>query len=151
MIITTLNKLRSYTFIPFLLEIGSFLANHDITKIVEGDYEIRGKNLFYRVLRYTPKVPAEVKLETHSVYTDVQILLEGMEIIPVALTENLISLGDYNPVQDIQFFKTNTYMAEILFQPQMLAVFFPGESHASKQYQDHIASVRKIVFKVQHV
>lgn len=149
MIIAHLRDLPIYGHIPFLSEISAFLASHELGTFAQGDYEIRGQDLYFRVLRYAPKDPSEVSLETHQQYIDIHILLEGIEVIPTASAEHLVPVTQYDPKTDMQLFTASTYVSEIVMQPQMWAVFFPGESHASKRYGEQNSAVKKIVFKIR--
>jgi YhcH/YjgK/YiaL family protein len=149
MIIDSISNLRKYTGIPRLDRILDFLSKNDLSGLNEGDIPIDGDDLFVKVLRYVPKRAEENNFETHDVYTDVQIVVEGIEIMQTVPKDCLRPL-DHSIPGDFRFFDADKDVSSFVVRKNDFAVFFPGEAHKpSCLYKNHEISVKKLVFKVK--
>lgn len=86
--------------------------------------------------------------EAHEKYIDVQIMLEGQEIIFWNRTENMEAVGDYNVEQD-KLALTGSG-AESKLTSGMFAIMFPSDAHAPCRHMagDTPHSYKKCVFKL---
>lgn len=148
MIIDTINQLKKYTNIPYADKITSFLDRADILAIPKGDYPILGKDLYVKVLRYVPQKAEENNFEIHNVYSDIQIIIDGVEIIQIAPFACLREKTDYDSNGDFQFFAVDKYISDIVVQKGQFIVFFPREIHRPGcLYKNLDRPVMKLVFK----
>lgn len=149
MIIDKVTNLKKYANIPNIRDILRFLDNKKITCLPCGDISIIGQDLYLKVLRYRPKAPKQNKFEIHRKYTDVQIIIKGVEMMQVAPLECLkktrASLKD-----DFVFFSGNKYISEIVARKGDAIVFFPEEAHKPGcSYKGIESQVTKLVFKTR--
>jgi len=96
MIIDAITQLSRYS-IPQKEKIIAFLKSRDLRSVPDGEHEIDGRELFVRVMSYTPKPAAENKFEAHRVYADLQYVVEGVELMQTAPADQL------KPVTELVF------------------------------------------------
>lgn len=149
MIFDKVKNLSRYKEIPNLNLILDFIRDKDLSDLPEGDIEIKGKELFVKVLRYFPKLAEERNFETHKIYTDVQIIVKGVEKIQITNKENLKEeIEDKKNREDFQLFTASGDISEIIAKESNFVVFFPGEPHKpSCTYQKSDKPILKVVFK----
>lgn len=149
MIYAPLVKLDNYKIIPHVDEMCTFIKNHKLLELSEGETEILGRDLYLRVFKYFPYDEQERQFETHRVYGDVHFILRGIEKIQtVGGEEHLTSIVPYNEKKDIQFFTTKQDITDIILREGDAVVFFPGESHKPMcQVRPLSEPILKYVFK----
>ena len=147
MIFDDVNTLSKYTIIPYIEDVVRFLKQPDFSK---PEIELRGRDLFVRVMRYFPKPAEQNKFETHQVYGDIQVLIQGQEIMQYARTQELKALTKYDIKNDYQFFAVEKNISDLNVQAGEFVVFFPGEAHRpSCQPSNYTGENLKLVFKVR--
>ena len=65
MIYDSLSNLNRYGNIKYVNEIRSFLQLNNVFDLPHGDIEIKGEELFVKVLKYSPKDSSKNFFETH--------------------------------------------------------------------------------------
>jgi biofilm protein TabA len=149
MITDTIDQIKRYA-VPKLEAILKFIHEHDCAQLQDGEMEIEGRQLFVRIMSYVPKPALENRFETHRNYADVQYLVSGTEIMQTARKKDLISVSEYDPKGDYQFFKASGAVSDFVIQAGEFGVFFPQEAHRpSCAYPGHMSPVKKLVFKVK--
>ena len=150
MIIDYIENLAKYTNIPHVDDIATFLKNMNIDDLSEGDYPLKGEELYVKVLKYFPKNAKENNFETHEVYTDVQVIIKGEELIQIVPPDFLRKKIDYEIEGDFQFFSADNCILDIVVRKGQFIVFFPQEAHKPGcLYQDFKNPVMKLVFKAK--
>ena len=150
MIFDTLANLRKYTNIPHLESITTFLNSNDLLSLPAGDREIKGKDLYVKVLRYTPKEEKENHFETHRLYADVQVVVQGVEKMQIVGGNNLENITEYNSKSDYQFFTAQREISDLVVRENEFIFFAPGEAHKPGcRYQNSHEPVVKLVFKTK--
>jgi len=151
MIFDTINNLSKYKSIPNLDLIVNFIKDKNLSDLSEDEIEIKGRNLFVKALRYLPKPAEEKNFEIHKIYTDVQIIVKGVEKIEITNKENLKEeIEDKKNRKDFHFFTVSGPISEIIAKENNFVVFFPGEPHKpSCSYQKLNEPVLKIIFKTK--
>ena len=150
MITDTLENLGKYISIPHREAILEFLRDTNVRDLPEGDIDIKGKDLYVKVLRYVPKEAEENNFETHRVYTDVQVIVDGVEMMQVAPLDCLRKKAEYTDAGDFQFFSAAGDISDIVVQKGQFIVFFPQEAHRPGcRYQNSDTPVMKLVFKAK--
>jgi YhcH/YjgK/YiaL family protein len=114
----------------------------------DGKYEIDGDAIYALVKTYETSSPDERRFEAHKKYIDVQVLLEGKEIIGVSLEKNLKLSQEYSESKDIMFLETPKEFASLVMKPGYFAVFYPHDIHRPNCHLHEKQRVRKIVVKV---
>ena len=103
MILDSIEHLQRYQ-IPLSDKIISFIKTQDCLHLPDEEIAIDGRNLFVRVMSYHLKPPAENRFETHQIYTDLQYVVEGSELMQIADSKQLTPATEYDPQKDYQFF-----------------------------------------------
>ena len=86
--------------------------------------------LFVLVQRYATRSFAESKIETHSEFADLQMLLSGNEYIGYAPVDQLEVLTPYQADGDYALFAAAEKKVTLLpLEPGNFAIFFPEEGH----------------------
>lgn len=114
-----------------------------------GRYEIEGDDIFYMVQEYQTRPIAQGRLEAHRKYIDIQIIVEGSEIIGI---ENLNSHAEetaYDDKSDIIFYEKTDVMTKLNISIGRFAVLFPDDLHMPCVTESLPAPVKKVVFKVK--
>jgi len=149
MILDSIKNLKRYN-LPKIDAILKFITRQDCAKLPDGEMEIQGRELFVRVMNYTPKPALENNFETHQIYADVQYVVSGAELMQIARLEDLTPLTAYDPVGDLQFYKSSGVMSNMIVKSGEFALFFPNQAHRpSCLYEGYEGPVKKLVFKVK--
>ncbi len=102
MIIDTLAKAEQYaqpnTEFRRALE---FLARPDLAALSDGQHPIGSSGTYVKIQRYHTEPREARRAETHDAFVDIQVLLEGTEIIEWAPRETLTVTQPYNPDTDL--------------------------------------------------
>ena len=149
MIFDSLINLEKYSTIPYIEDICNFIKNTNVFDLPAGDIPIMGKELFVKVLRFTPKTSTELFFETHVHYADVQIVFDGIEAMQVADLNDLKVTDEFKLEGDFVFYKGTDNISQFVVSKNKFAVFFPGEAHKPGcLYGSDAGPVLKLVFKV---
>jgi len=150
MITDNIKFLERYA-VPQTEAILKFIAGRDCAHLPDGEIEIKGRDLFVRIMSYQPKKAAEGRFETHHMYTDVQYIVSGTELMQTARLEDLAPLTDYDVSGDYQFFKPLADAAtNLIVKDNEFAVFYPLEAHRpSCVYEGYTGQIKKLVFKIK--
>jgi biofilm protein TabA len=116
--------------------------------LADGRTDIDGDRLYASVATYDTGSREERRFEAHKKYIDVQVLLEGEEIIDVSLERSLAVLEDYDESRDVMFLKPPGEFASITMKSGRWAVFYPHDVHRPGCHPEGRRRVRKIVMKV---
>jgi YhcH/YjgK/YiaL family protein len=131
-----------------LYEAIAYARAFDLSK-ADGIYEVKGRDIYARVLSYETAPAHKRFFEAHKFYLDVQILLEGCERQDVVLAEELEPLEPYDQDKDMVKLKAPHRYASIVMEPGKFAVFYPHDIHRPNCDLDGTSKVRKICMKVR--
>ncbi len=120
----------------------------DLAKLADGKHAIDGDRVFVLMQSYTTKPEIEARLEAHRKYIDIQLVVEGREVIYWAPIQGLEADGAYSDERDIIFFKGGVPGA-VALTAGCFAVFYPQDAHKPCCHWGAPAPVRKAVFKVK--
>lgn len=149
MIFDHVGHLNRYS-IPYLIYVQEFLSRSDLYTLTDPEIELRGRDVFVRIMRYVPKHASHNKFETHRAYADIQIVLQGRELMQVAPSEELKVLTEYDNQKDYQFFTVERNISDLVVDYDHFTVFFPGEAHRpSCLVEEGDGEVLKLVFKIR--
>ena len=107
----------------------AFLSRPNLKKLPSGKYEIAGKSLYAVISRGRGQKRREGRLESHVKYTDIQLVLAGIDCMgwkPLALCKR--PGGKYDPKTDTRLFADKP-AAWMPVSNGEFAIFFPEDAH----------------------
>ena len=147
MILDHVKNLAQYRIIPYIDDVVEFLMQPDLSR---PEIELRGRDLFVRIMRYIPQPASQNKFETHQIYADIQVLIQGRELMQYARYQDLKALTEYDVKNDYRFYMAEKDVSGLDVHAGEFVVFFPGEAHRpSCQPPDYAKENLKLVFKVR--
>jgi YhcH/YjgK/YiaL family protein len=117
--------------------------------IADGRYEIEGNDIYATVMSYETKEPADLRHEAHRDFADIQLLLEGEEVMYYTPAQRLGPGMGYVEAKDYEHFGQPDHPERLVVRPGEFAVFFPGEGHRANCALHAPRQARKIVVKVR--
>ncbi|MBL9214323.1 MAG: YhcH/YjgK/YiaL family protein [Opitutaceae bacterium] len=97
---------------------------------------------------YMTKARADGLFEAHRKYIDVQVVVEGEEIIEVEDVTRLPAKTEYNDEKDYLLFNDSGVSTRLIMRPGDAAVLFPADGHMPCVQLKGSLLVRKTVVKV---
>lgn len=125
-----------------------FLRSNDLAALAVGKYEIQGEEIFALSQEYTTQNEEDKKWESHEKYIDIQLIVEGKEIMGYAKVEDLEVKEDLREERDMIFYKETLNGSNIKFTKGDYAIFFPEDAHRPCCAFGECSNVKKIVVKV---
>ena len=117
--------------------------------IADGSYKFDGDNFYVNVFSYQSKKEEDCCFEKHQKYIDIQVVLEGEEIIGFESEDKLTSTVDELDSKDYMLFALNGEYDKLRVSRGDFVIFFPHEAHAPAiAVNDETSNVRKAVFKI---
>ncbi len=136
---------------PIQCAIEEFLALYKAEKTlfqIVHDFNLSEKTNNAKVIvqRYTTKDYEESKYESHSIMTDIQIVLEGEEYI---YTRQIDDLTIASSGEDIVFYNEKPEdKVQLHLKDGLFALFYPEDAHAPGVKVEENSPVLKVVIKV---
>lgn len=146
MILDTLSRSDRYLGMhPLFTRAFAFLRDTDLRALDAGRHTIQGEQLFAIAEACAGRTRAEAKLECHRRYTDIQLVLEGVDEMGwKPLAECVQPATEYDAARDIRFFD-DAPASWIATPPGAFCLFFPDDAHAPLVSAGFI---RKVVVKI---
>ena len=144
MVIDKIENLEKYASLnPLFTQAIEFLKSTDLNAHEIGKVKLQGDDLVVNFAQARPKTKEEAKLETHNRFIDIQIPLDGVEVMGYTPRADLLD-AEYNAEKDITFYPglAESYLT---IKPGMFAIFFPEDGHAPGVTPD---GVKKVIVKV---
>ncbi len=144
MVIDKIENLENYASLnPLFAQAIEFLKQTDLNAHEIGKVKLQGDDLVVNFAQARPKTKEEAKLETHNRFIDIQIPLDGVEVMGYTPRADLPE-AEYNAEKDITFYPglAESYLT---IKPGMFAIFFPEDGHAPGVTPD---GVKKVIVKV---
>ena len=116
-----------------------------------GKYQIKGNDVYAMVQSYTSKAYSDGEFESHQNYIDVQMVIDGKELMYVSNDQALRDSGKgYAKENDIEFFTSDTKLAsKIYMDPGLVCILFPEDFHKPCISIDNPMQIKKLVIKVR--
>jgi biofilm protein TabA len=131
--------------------LGTLGLLDDLALLAPGRYPINGDKLFALVQEMDTSQAPNGRFEMHEHYLDVQYLVSGLEKISyLPSSANARQLEDYVTERDIAFYTSSEPSSELILQPGMFAVFYPGELHRPCCAVGLPDSIKKVVLKIRY-
>lgn len=148
MIVTTIDKITDYKDIPYAEDIKKFIDDFKKSDMKTGRYDIHGDELFAAVSRYDTQPMEEREFENHRKYIDLQIVLDGKEVLYWAPVETLTMTKDgFSDGGDCSFYKGEA-LSSVTLGGDQCAILFENDAHMPNCEFEKIESVLKVVFKI---
>lgn len=150
MIIDTFENWDFYNFPDALNVIPEFIKTLSVDT-EEGKYELNGDSIFCFVASYETKWRDEAVLEAHQKYVDIQLLLDGEELIEnYSLNPSLVEKEPFSSENDVVFFeKPPVAPMSVKLVAGNFCMLFPQDAHTPQLLVDGKSKpVKKVVFKV---
>lgn len=146
MIYDVLKNLRLYANLSGgLRAVCAFVENNEITALADGRYEL--ENGVYAMVG-THDMRTAGKYEAHRRYADLQLILQGSEIIEYAYLSDMTNAGAYDESGDSILFDCDPQSKICLkMLPLRFALLFPEDAHKPLMHLNDQQS-RKIIFKI---
>lgn len=105
--------------------------------------------VYVNVMTYEPRPKEGATAETHDDYADIQLILEGEELMGVPVGK-LTEVTPYSAEKDIAIWSGE--YAYLTMKPGDWCMFMPGEGHAPSIRDDSTGcrQVKKAVFKIKY-
>ena len=115
-----------------------------------GTVKIDGDEVYAFVQEYETKPVEAVKFERHHHYADIQMTMEGHELIYVGQTEEETGKLTVPYKPDVEFYGSNTEKADLVhLTPGIACVLYPIDAHLPGVTTDGPCFVRKVVVKIK--
>lgn len=128
-----------------------FLKTADLKNLPAGRHEIEGDNVYANVVEYTTIPWDEAKYEAHEMYTDIQYVIEGSEVMTMAPIEELKISVPYNAQKDVVFFDNQNPGLQVVVRGGEFMIFNPWDGHKPKATDGAPAPIKKIIVKIKEV
>ena len=149
MIIDKIENAHLYYNMGKNLEKGQkWLQTNDMLSMEEGTHEIDGQKIFANVQSGMTKEPSITPWEAHRIYTDIQFIIKGEEIMGWANIENFTQTSNYDEEKDVIF---GTAKGSYVTVPEdYFVIFTPEDAHKPMLKVNDEKLVKKVIVKVQH-
>lgn len=128
-----------------------WLLKQNLEELVKGRYSIEGDNVFAIVSEYKAKELKDCQFEFHKKYIDIQVLIEGHELIYVTPLKSIDTLTDYDKNKDIAFGNavSDAKIDTIIMGTGHTVILYPEDAHLpSIRIDGYDSIVKKMVIKV---
>ncbi len=131
---------------PLLDQAIKFIETTNLYELSEGKHEINS-NIFAVKSSYFTKLEKDALIEAHRKYIDLQIILDGEEIIYGGDIEGYKESIRYDEQKDAAFYKGKASW-KLMFKKDDFAIFYPYDVHQPGVMLNTIKKVTKVVFKI---
>ena len=112
-----------------------------------GKYDLEN-GVYVSVQEYTTKARSEAKYEAHKKFIDIQMILNGKELIAVSPIEKMTISDEYNEEKDFMLFHHNDECTDYVLEAGDFLILYPQDVHMPCVCVNEKSPVRKIVVKV---
>jgi biofilm protein TabA len=139
----------AFAYVAEALRVGSE-ARGRIGQIAEGVTERieLGGGVFALEQVYQPKARADGFFESHRHYIDVQVIVEGEELMEVEDVSRLVVTTPYIPERDLIKYGDTAVASVLRMRAGDVAIFYPQDGHMPSLRWRTAGLVRKTVVKV---
>ncbi len=127
-------------------KVFAFIAEHDLSDMTPGRYEIEGSSLYMNLEEFTTS-PAEGRdFEAHKKYVDLFYVVTGEEGVDISDIHALSSAG-YNEEKDRESLNGNAQKHMVLHAGEYMTLF-PADAHRPAICEGEPKPMKKAVFKI---
>lgn len=121
----------------------------DANTIPVGEKQTVNDDFFYSIQSYVTKPAEQCKLESHREYIDIQIMVEGQEVLDIVDTSRLTVKEEYDSMKDVMFWNVPQRMARTTLRAGDCIILYPENAHRGAASYKEDSKVLKIVGKVR--
>lgn len=127
-----------------------FMLNADLGALDNGTYELKGNECYVTISEYVPRNEEQANIESHEIYTDIQMLIRNEEKMGLVLDDRYSVTQVYNPERDVAFYQASN-ISYHQAPAKKVFIFMPNEIH-----QPGVASngtnkaIKKMVIKIKN-
>jgi YhcH/YjgK/YiaL family protein len=148
MILDDLRYAQQYTNLhPLFSKAFDFLKGTDFQKLELGKHTIDGDKLFVIYMEYDTKDLNDCIMESHRKYIDIQVMIEGEELMGVTALNGQIATTPYDDQRDAAFYEKK-YDALFKVRQNHFTIFYPHDLHMPSMKVESVRKIKKAVFKV---
>ena len=141
------NICRSKEFEGLTDIIMGFVKRCEKKLLDDGRYDLE-YGIFALVQTCRTKAKEGAQMESHKLYSDLQYIMEGTELIYWENTDNLTVCDDRTPEADIIFYECGTDKGYTLLEKGMFGYYAPEDAHMPCIMVEEPGETKKIVFKI---
>ena len=102
-------------------------------------------NVTVNCVSYTTRPESQSKKESHLLFADIHVCLEGVEVLGYSPVDTLTAVTEYDAATDKTFYEGQ--MNSIRLLPGMFAVTMPQDAHSGMSADGEPAPAKKLVIK----
>ena len=129
----------------YFANVLDFVENHSLNALEEGYHSLLGEEIYVSIHRYKTQVDKD--FEAHKRYIDLQIVLEGNEMIEWCPLSKMQIKTAYDSNKDVIFLSGNGLKVEA--SKDLFFIFFPEDAHRPGLPIHAPQYVKKAVFKIR--
>lgn len=103
---------------------------------------------YYNVIEYETTGEKDKPFESHRKYVDIQLLLDGEEVVQVTDITRLNVGTHYDDEKDVVLYEASNVTASTILRPGSIMILYPRDAHRSMSLKVDACVVKKIVGKV---
>lgn len=133
---------------PILARLCAKLKGLDLVNLPLGWQDLE-EGVRMNVMTFNTSSAKDKKAEMHRKFIDIQLLIEGEELIEYGLSQpNLAYYDIYREEDDYQLTPEIENKNDLILKPNMFAIFFPYEPHKPGNSVEEDKYLKKLVVKV---
>lgn len=151
MIFDKIENLYLYNNIPCLDKILEFIKNNDLLALKNSEYIVKENEVTLKIAEYYTRPAEELFFETHDNNIDLQIILNGVELMQIT-DLSALERADGPPelTGDFKFYVSKGKISNMIVKEGFFSVFFHDDAHRpSASCFDSPMKVKKAVFKIR--
>lgn len=129
-------------------EAVEYLTKLEFSETDAGKKVVVNDKFFYLIQSYDTKPAHECKLESHRKYIDIQVMINGEEMMDIVDTSKLTVKEDYDDEKDVIFWRVPKRMARTTLRAGDCIVLYPENAHRGAASIKNTSHVLKIVGKL---
>ncbi|MFA6891785.1 MAG: YhcH/YjgK/YiaL family protein [Sphaerochaetaceae bacterium] len=147
MLFDTLDNLELYlSILPELQTVIEVMDKGEVYEMKNGSYSTKNQEVSYNIVSYLSGGQDD-RYEAHRKTTDLEILLEGEELMSLTWREAVKDATPYDAVKDVCFCDGDPLVV-VHAAVGRFCVFFPGEPHRTGVPVVNPLQCRKVVFRI---
>lgn len=129
------------------LDAAQFLSNLQGEELTLGYHKVNDE-FYYNVIEYETTSEKNKLFESHRKYVDIQLLLDGVEMMQVADMIRLEEKDKYDAEKDVVLYSASDISTSTILRPGSVMILYPHDAHRSIALLGSSCIVKKIVGKV---
>jgi len=147
MICDSLANLKDYISVHSLFDtVLEFINSRNIADLENGKISL-SDGIYAIISEYETKDAKDVFIECHTMFVDIQVIIEGVERIGICNKNECTIIEEYDKEKDLE--KLEGSIDFLTLRKGYFAIFYPQDGHAPGiKAENGKNKVKKVVFKV---